>query len=820
MERGHLNRNFPAHVVGVIVLLATGLPATAQAKPTNEVVVINARTAAPAPEPLPFAIGGASPTSHSLSANNRYLLRDGQPWFPIMGEFHYARYPEEQWEQEILKIKAAGVQVISTYIFWIYHEEIEGQFDWTGRRDLRHFVELCAKRGMYVWIRIGPWDHGEVRNGGFPDWLLQKTRTRQNDSAYLKYVARFDSAIGEQLKGLFWKDGGPIIGVQLENEYSARGPGKGEEHILRLRQLAREAGLDAPFYNVTAWDGAAIPSHDILPMFSGYADGFWWRSLDDLPPSPNFFFTRIRCEENVAEDLTSKHPDIDALDYRYPFLTAEMGGGMELSYHRRPSITADDTASMELVKLGSGATSYGYYMFHGGTNPEGKLTSLQESQATGYPNDLPVKSYDFQAPIGEFGQENPSFNVLKLFHLFLGDFGAQLAAMTPYFPEKLPTSKHDTSTPRVAARLQGGSGFLFINNYQRTYPLPERKDFQVRLNLPAETVNIPEQPTSVPSGAYMISPVNVKVGAVKLRYATAQLLCRLTESSTYVFLAWPGIPAEFAFKDEQETTIEAPGARIRRSGAVIYVDQLVPGTNVAIKLRTKAGGKADIIVLSREQALNVWKTTLAGKERLILSSNELYTDGNKLILTSDSPQIRAGFFPPLDRDATGFNKTGNDGIFSMYETDLPPATITAKIEKLSEPGADPPLKMGKEVVLAPEESAFDTAARWRIQLPETMKNSAGAFLRIEYQGDIGRVYVHGKLLTDNFYNGSAWIIGLDRIAGEERTDSLELRVLPLQDHAPIYLPKGARPAGSAGGVANLKDVRVVPRYRAVMDVEP
>jgi len=84
-----------------------------------------------------------------------------------------------------------------------------------------------------VWIRIGPWDHGESRNGGLPDWLIQKSPTRQNDPVYLTAVERFFREIGTQVRGLFWKDGGPIIGVQLENEYSARGPGKGADHIFK-----------------------------------------------------------------------------------------------------------------------------------------------------------------------------------------------------------------------------------------------------------------------------------------------------------------------------------------------------------------------------------------------------------------------------------------------------------------------------------------------------------------------------------------------------------------------------------------------------------
>ena len=239
---------------------------------------------------------------------------------------------------------------------------------------------------------MGPWRGSQW---GLAGLATHQAAIRQNDPAYLGYVRRFYGEIGRQLNGLFWKDGGPIVGVQLENEYGATGPGKGTEHILRLLDLAKEAGLNAPFYTVTGWDNAKLPSRDVLPVFSGYADGFWWRSLKELPPNPNYFFTTIRCQENVGEDLRSTHPEIDAQQVAYPFLTAEMGGGMELSYHRRPLLSADDIAAMEVVKLGSGVTLYGYYMFHGGTNPEGKKTTLQESQATGYPNDLPVKVVRF-----------------------------------------------------------------------------------------------------------------------------------------------------------------------------------------------------------------------------------------------------------------------------------------------------------------------------------------------------------------------------------------------------------------------------------------
>jgi beta-galactosidase len=805
-------------------------------------VIIDATKKASQPEPLAFPVGGQSPDGHVLSANSRYLTRDGKPWFPVMGEFQYSRYPEADWEMGIQKVKAGGIQVISTYVFWIHHEEVEGQFDWTGQRNLRRFIELCRKNDLYVWIRIGPWDHGEVRNGGIPDWVIQKSSTRENNPVYLEAVGRFYREIGKQVQGLFWKDGGPIIGIQIENEYSARGPGKGADHILKLRELAREAGLDAPFYTVTGWDNAVIPPRDVLPVFSGYADGFWWRSLQELPPNPNFFFTTIRCQENVGDDLRSTRPDIDAVDLPYPFLTAEMGGGMELSYHRRPLLNPSDTAAMEVVKLGSGVAMYGYYMFHGGTNPDGKQTTLQESQATGYPNDLPVKSYDFQAPIGEFGQMNPSYGVLKTLNLFLGDFGATLAPMTSYFPQRMPESKSDTQTPRVAARIQGDHGFIFLNNYERNYKMPEHGNFQVKLELPAGVVDIPRVPVTVPSGAYAIWPVNLDVGGTRLRFATAQLLCKLDDQNTLVFFAWPGISPEFAFEEKEDTSIEIPqGAgphgkgQIVRERGIAYVDGVEPGTQVAIRLHRRNGPDVNIVVLSRQEALNTWKANVGGLEQLILSSAQLYSDHDNLhILADDASHLTVGLFPALENAAAGFVRDGEDGIFQRYTVPIQPIRISAQVQKIHDAGPDPSPRMGKEmmgarVALAPDDSAFETAAGWTIhlsttQLPTTHvpcgDPAAGRiFLRITYEGDVARFYADGKLLTDNFYNGTPWLIGLDRIPCRE-WDRLELKILPLRNQMPIYLPEGARPASSSSGqVVNLKEVQVVTQYEMVLDLK-
>lgn len=259
-------------------------------QPTHR-LVFDATTPAPAPIPVPTQLGSnRAPNGDVIGVNSQYLTRNGKPWIPVMGEFHFSRYPEAYWEEEILKMKASGVQIISTYVFWIHIEEVEGQFDWSGQRNLREFALLCAKHGMLLYPRIGPWAHGEARNGGLPDWVVKNSSIRSNDPVYLSEVRRFYAQIGGQLHGLLWKDGGPVIGIQIENEYSLRGPGKGREHLATLKRMAIESGLDVPLYTVTGWDNAVVPADLFLPVYGGYPDAPWDGSTSVLPPAKSTAF--------------------------------------------------------------------------------------------------------------------------------------------------------------------------------------------------------------------------------------------------------------------------------------------------------------------------------------------------------------------------------------------------------------------------------------------------------------------------------------------------------------------------------------------------
>lgn len=513
-----------------------------------------------------FRLGTSkSPSGDEISINSRGLLFGGKPVLPAMGEFHYTRVPEAVWRDELLKVKGGGITIISSYVFWIHHEEVQGQWVWSGNHDLRKFVQTCDELGLKVMLRCGPWAHGEVRNGGFPDCVVahKDWKLRSCDTNFLTATKNLYRAIASQIGGLLWKDGGPIIGVQLDNEY-----GGSPDYLLALKQLAQEVGIDVPLYTKTGWPAltAPIPAGELIPMFGGYADGFWSRRLKAMDGAywQNFTFKITRTDTAVGNDTLKVQPagDTRGTD-KYPYFTCEIGGGMPASYHMRIRLDSRDIESVVLCRLGSGCNLLGYYMYHGGQNPEGRLSTLQESTASGYANDLPIKSYDFYAPIGEFGQINPHYYWLRRLHLFLDEYGPSLAEMPATIPNVVKNGS-DTTSLRWSVRSDGKSGYVFVNNYQRGQNMPAKMDIQFQLKLKEETVDLPRSPFTIPANQYFILPFNMDLAGVTLIYATAQPICR--EGRTFYFAEIPGIKAEFHFDPKSvvsgQSSYEARPSRI------------------------------------------------------------------------------------------------------------------------------------------------------------------------------------------------------------------------------------------------------------------
>ncbi|MGH7215159.1 MAG: beta-galactosidase, partial [Tepidisphaeraceae bacterium] len=602
-------------------------------------------------------LGGADPGGRRIDVNSYYTELDGRPWVPCMGEFHYARYPHQFWERELRKIKAGGVQVLATYAFWIHHEEVEGVFDFSGDRNLRRFIELCGQCGLFVIVRIGPFCHGEARNGGLPDWLYgYPLEARTNDPRYLAYVRRLYEQIGAQLSGLCFKDGGPIVGVQCENEfmdsaapwettqrqavdYTPKGAG-GNEHMLALKRLAREAGIDAPLFVSTGWGKSPILETEFLPMFGGYAFYAWLDDPNLQEPTHNYRFTDAHNRKSDKFDPS-----------RVPFACCELGGGMQVFYRNRPVVPAESVEAMHVVYLGNGANLMGYYVYHGGSNPVGAHAFLNEHRC-------PRISYDFQAPLREFGQASESYHRLRRQFLFLHEWGETLAPMrTVLPPDAAQLANTDTGPVRCAVRVdEVGRGFLFVSNYQDHVEMPDRPDVRFHLDLPGRRLTVPARGgVAIRKDACAIFPINLELAGATLRYATVQPLARLEYDSIdhYFFFAIDGTAAEYAFDaasvsdvQSEESEESEASEEIQKDGDLIVV-RVEPSLDRSLLLRSAGGRAIRITTLGDDASRRFWKADVGGQARAVVSNADLLFDGDEIELASTAQQdLQLWICPP------------------------------------------------------------------------------------------------------------------------------------------------------------------------------
>lgn len=762
-------------------------------------------------------LGGTNPAGETLAFTSYYLTRNSRPLIPVMGEFHFSRYPRQYWEQELQKMKAGGVTIVATYIFWIYVEEEEGCFDWSGERDVRSFLETCQRVGLDVLLRIGPFAHGECRNGGLPDWLYARgIAVRSNQEAYLRYVRRYFAEVGKQVTGLYFKDNGPVLGLQLDNEYmhcgapwevpyrtgSAYVPAgsDGVAHLQTLKQMARDCGIDVPIYSCTAWVGSPVPASDFLPMHGGYAFTPWVPDPNYVqPPTREFLF-----RDRHAHPLPDDEVNYDAL--QYPYVCCELGGGIQITYQHRPIVPPECVLAMAVVTLAGGSNWLGYYMYHGGSNPIGKHSFLNEYTA-------PRISYDFQAPLREYGQANASYHYLRPLHLFLQDFGALLAPMQvalPALSEQIVPD--DKETLRYAARHNAGSGFLFLNNYQDHVTLVEHKGVRIRLDLPDESFCVPAHLDgfTLREGVSAILPFNLCLGdTVLLKYATAQLLTSVSrgEQTSYVFFAPDDLAAEFALDRTTYHHLEVTGGTLREDGERCYVT-VEPGLDCSVRILSHAGSSIQLLVLTQQQAQSCWKAELGGVERLLLADELIYLDQEQRVHCSwrGRNTQELAIYPPLEgtelvpSTESGTLALVEQGLFALYRLTLPQRQIAVQVEHIS-----------SDII--------------SIKLPALeLAELDDAYLCLDYLGDTGQIFLDGHLVADHFANGTCWEIGLKRFLRADKEQELIFRISPLRSDAQAmsYFPAGMafRPIVDGNALSEVSSITVYPEYHFILTQRP
>ncbi|HEX4085393.1 MAG TPA: beta-galactosidase [Chthoniobacteraceae bacterium] len=765
------------------------LPMAVSAAPLN----IDLTTPVPAPTAAPYGPGTAKdPQGNAITLDSRSFFLDGKPWVPISGEIHYSRYPREEWRDELLKMKAGGINVVSTYVFWIHQEEVEGKFDWTGQRSLRDFLQLCKDLGLKAFVRMGPWCHGEVRNGGFPDWVQNSgTKLRTTDPAFLKLVEPLYQQEAEQMRGLLWKDGGPVIGVQLDNECA------NAAYLLALKKMAQADGVDVPYYAITGWQGG-LPKSGLLPLFGGYTDGFWSRDAKKF--RNQFLFTSVRDPSDLGAEMVDKKPGEIAIINQFPYACVEIGAGMMSDYTKRIKVNPEAVAAMALTKLGSGNNLPGYYMYQGGINPDG-LTTMQED----HPNPMPLKDYDFQTALGACGQVRDQFHLLFEQHLFLSQFGPALARMPVYFPDQRPASLDDFATLRWAVRSDGASGFVFFNNKQTGPALPAHTGVQFHLKTAAGEIVVPREPVTISSGVYGFWPFNMDCDGVTLRSATVQPLCRLKGDDGlpfYFFVSQRGVIPDLVFPANAYLYTGVKGAE--ETGG--EVRGLRAGVNISVRVVKTDRSSVVFVVLTPDQARRIALAPLGGKDRLFISNSTILADGAGVRL--QAPNIDDFTFsvfppPPSLRLGNVGVKGSPEWVFKRFVPVglMQPATVPVGVTQVKEAGADAVYPHGYD------EATWKDAAVYKLDIPADAANRR-ITLNIHYIGDAARLYIGDQLYDDNFYNGDSFAIGLWRIPPSQ-WPNLRLKIIPYSDAlAPILPVEAARQVTDAKAASLLNRVTV------------
>jgi hypothetical protein len=708
------------------------------------------------------------------------LIRDGERWFPVSGEYHFSRDVPERWEHELRKMKAGGIDVVATYLMWILHEEVRGERRWDGHLDVRRFVQAAHRVGLAVVMRIGPWAHGEARNGGFPDWLQRlPLEHRTNDPVYLRLVEEWYADVESQLRGLFRSDQNPqapIIAVQVDNELYDQ-----PAHLATLRHLAEKVGMTAPLWVATGWGGAQVPQDELISVYAGYTDGFWEESDVELPAFSrmHFRFSDVRDDLSVGADVRDA-PETDGYDdHRYPFITCELGGGMTTAYHRRPLVDAADITALALTKLGSRSSWQGYYVYHGTVQATGQLTGMQESHDSSYPNDMPTKDYDFFAPIGAAGTLRPHYHQLRTQHLFLQEWGARLLELPATF------SDDEQYGVRASVRVRDGRGYVFVNNHQpAAEPLPDAEDVQFRLG---DGVVVPSSPVSLPSGTTAVWPVRQAYGDVTALTGTVQPITQIHTDDGLVVVF--GTSADVDVELEIETSQTVRGARlVETAHGARWVPEapLGPGCVVAV-------GSTRLVLLDAASSTSVWAGEAGGTRIVALWDGGLVHTDDGILLERWTPSRELLTIPALA------GADGRVGPFHRLALAPAPSVERADVSLVTAAGGAPETRTGGSMnrLSAPREDEWERAAVLEIALPVHDERARGArVLSIRWAGDVARAYVGDDLVSDQFWHGRPWELDLNSVRLDVRP--LRIEILPWNGTADFFVDRRVRDERVAG----------------------
>ena len=317
----------------------------------------------------------------TFTTGDKTFLLNGKPFVVKAAELHYPRIPRAYWEHRIKMCKALGMNTVCLYVFWNIHEQQEGKFDFAGNNDVAEFCRLCQKNGMYVIVRPGPYVCAEWEMGGLPWWLLKKKdiKLREKDPYFMERVKIFEKKVGEQLASLTIQNGGPIIMVQVENEYGSYG--KDKPYVSAIRDIVKESGFDK------------------VELFQcDWSSNFLNNGLDDLTWTMNF---------GTGANIDNQFKRLGEVRPNAPKMCSEFWSGWFDKWGARHETRPAKDMVEGMDEMLSKGISFSLYMTHGGTS----FGHWAGANSPGFQPD--VTSYDYDAPINEYGHTTPKYFELR-----------------------------------------------------------------------------------------------------------------------------------------------------------------------------------------------------------------------------------------------------------------------------------------------------------------------------------------------------------------------------------------------------------------------
>lgn len=518
--------------------------------------------------------------THTIRLDREGLSIDDRPLFMLAGQLHYFRYPRGEWRDLLLKARAGGINTIDTVIPWNLHEPIEGRFDWSDEADLPGFLDLCAELGLRAIVRPGPYICAEWENGGFPAWLTAKPdlQLRVDHPVFLQHTLRWFDRLFPLLAPRQASRGGPIILCQIENEHWASGRYGHDDHQTTLAQAAIERGIDVPQYT-------CMGGHRDWPEFRNGWSG-------------------------IAEKLQQTR----SLWPNNPMIVSELWSGWfdnwGASRHNHKTAARLDTVLHQLMAVGASGLSH--WMWAGGTN-----FGFWGGRTVGGDTIHMTTSYDYDAPVSEYGGLTPKYYVARRHHLFMGTLGASLAPIvadaiaggpTVIAPAAVAGRGEAGAVPyrNVRARSDAPAPFSDLTATFLQNTTSEGQTYQLFLKQPNVHLSV-----EVEAGAIKPIFTHLPLGDSDLRLAfhTARVLgfWQREDADILVCYGSEGEATQIAIQAQAEQTwqiIDDGGARCDVAGNTLRLRGSI--TDRPTVARARAKRDLVLVVLSQARAERWW----------------------------------------------------------------------------------------------------------------------------------------------------------------------------------------------------------------------